>query len=152
MKWTTVSPRGCGRAQLYFLGHIWGSFLHSHAPGGGPRAWGQCISWTVVHRALSGSQGNTLTYLQTHRDFHSTEKNISLWLKMILRTTITAYVRPSTQGWYFCTNLEQDKYEEQLVDDANAKPKPPVSYGRKKKCIGDGFRIKEYIRVNHFVN
>lgn len=53
-KRSTVPPRYCGRGRWHFLGRIWGSFLHSHALGGRPRAWGQCISWTAVHRAPSG--------------------------------------------------------------------------------------------------
>lgn len=46
------------------------------------------------------------------------------------------------EGLYRHTNLEQDKDEEQLVHDTDAKPKPPVSYRERKVSISDTFKIK----------
>lgn len=33
------------------------------------------------------------------------------------------------------TNLEQDEDEEELVDDTDTEPKPPVSYGQSKSAL-----------------
>lgn len=48
----------------------------------------------------------------------------------------------ATEGLYQHTNLEQDKDEEQLVHNADTKPKPPVSYRERKVSISDTFKIK----------
>lgn len=56
----------------------------------------------------------------------------------------------ATAQCYQHTNLEQDKDEEQLVDDTDTKPKPPVSYRERKIGISDTFKIKEYIKIDSY--
>lgn len=38
------------------------------------------------------------------------------------------------QQYYQHTHLEKDEDEEQLIDDSDTKPEPPVSYKERERC------------------
>lgn len=87
---------------------------------------------SIVHRLDWIRVYNTCLLLHTYWDFDKTE-TMSLWIEGVFQ---------AIEGLYQHTNLEQDKDEEQLVHDADTKPKPPVSYRERKVSISDTVKIK----------